>query len=92
MPSVVLTAAERNIAARYCRLWARWLAAERMIEEPDAGRQAHETSKTLTVALLRMEQEMGLTPAARTRLQSPTEADKADPYETLLNARLHIAG
>ncbi len=80
----VLTLADRNALARYCRLWSRWRKAEAFIDEKgemfplraEDGKVkcfmqwpqvaiAHKLAQQLT----RLEQEFGLTPSARARIQ-----------------------
>ena len=80
----VLTRADGNALARYCRLWSRWRKAEAFIDEKgdmfplrgDDGKVkcfqqwpqvaiAHKLAQQLT----RLEQEFGLTPSARARIQ-----------------------
>lgn len=79
----VLTRIDRNALIRYCRSWVRWRKAEMFIErkgevyslKDDKGNFkcvqqwpqvaiAHKLGLTLT----RLEQEFGMTPAARTRI------------------------
>ena len=80
----VLTKIDGNALARYCRLWARWRKAEAFIDKhgdmfpikDEAGKlrcmqqwpQVAIASK-LAQQLTRLEQEFGMTPAARTRIQ-----------------------
>lgn len=88
----VLTKADANALARYCRFWSRWRKAEDFIDEhgevyplkDDAGNVkcvqqwpqvsiAHKLAQLLT----RLEQEFGLTPSARARLQmTPVAAEQ----------------
>jgi P27 family predicted phage terminase small subunit len=80
----VLTRIDVNALARYCRLWSRWRRAEKFIEEkgevytlrdekgnvrcvqqfPQVG-----IANKLAQQLTRLEQEFGMTPSARTRIQ-----------------------
>jgi P27 family predicted phage terminase small subunit len=80
----VLTKADGNTLSRYCRLWSRWRKAEAFIDQhgevyplkDDAGNvkcvqqwpQVAIANK-LAQQLTRLEQEFGLTPSARARLQ-----------------------
>ena len=80
----VLTRVDGNALARYCRLWSRWRKAESFIEEKgemyplrdDKGGvkcfmqwpQVAIAAK-LAQQLTRLEQEFGMTPSARSRLQ-----------------------
>lgn len=71
----VFTRADRNALTRYCVLWARWRTAEEAIEEKGStsgGRLIPEVrlAGELAAALLRLEQEFGLTPSARTRIHA----------------------
>ena len=90
----VLTKVDQNALGRYCRFWARWRKAEQFIDQhgdmyplkDDQGRtkcfqqwpQVAIAAK-LAQQLTRLEQEFGLTPAARTRIhvaqQEGREAD-----------------
>ena len=80
----VLTRIDGHALARYCRLWSRWRKAESFIEEKgemyplrdDNGRvkcfmqwpQVAIANK-LAQQLTRLEQEFGMTPSARARIQ-----------------------
>ena len=80
----VLTTIDGNALARYCRLWSRWRKMEAFIEskgemyplKDDGGRvkcfaqwpQVAIANK-LAQQLTRLEQEFGMTPASRTRIQ-----------------------
>ncbi len=86
----VLTRADRNALTRYCVLWSRWRAAEETIQRgqtipiyDDAGKLIDvkmipqvKLAGELAVVLLRLEQEFGLTPSARTRIHA--EQQKAE--------------
>jgi len=80
----VLTRVDGNALSRYCRLWTRWRKAEAFIDDKgemyplkdDKGAVkcfmqwpqvaiAHKLAQQLT----RLEQEFGMTPASRTRIQ-----------------------
>lgn len=83
----VLTRIDANALSRYCRLWSRWRKAEAFIQErgdmyplkDDAGKvkcfqqwpQVAIATK-LAAQLTRLEQEFGMTPSARTRIQIQT--------------------
>lgn len=92
----VLTKADGNALARYCRLWSRWRKAEDFIDEhglvyplkDDAGNVkcvqqwpqvavAHKLAQQLT----RLEQEFGLTPSSRARLQMPAASAHAPDHD-----------
>lgn len=85
----VLTRIDRNVLARYCRTWSRWREAEKFLDahgttyalKDESGRVrcmmqfpqvaiAHKLCQQLT----RMEQELGMTPSARTRINAATQA------------------
>jgi len=96
----VLTAIDRNPLARYCTLWARWRKLSLILQQQpevyeltnDKGQvrcwqQRPEVSivNQLSQLLLRLEQEFGLTPAARPRIQVEGGKDqKQDPLLELL--------
>ena len=80
----VLTRIDGNALARYCRLWSRWRKAEAFIDEKgemyplrdERGQVKYfqqwpqvAIAHKLALQLSRLEQELGMTPAARTRLQ-----------------------
>ncbi len=80
----VLTRLDGNALARYCRLWSRWRKAEAFLDEKgemyplrdEKGQVKYfqqwpqvAIAHKLALQLTRLEQELGMTPAARTRLQ-----------------------
>lgn len=82
----VLTEVDGMALERYCVAFARWRECERVIDEQgavmefakDGGTYAQQRpevgiSNKLATMLLRLEQEFGLTPAARARLRTETE-------------------
>ena len=89
----VLTRIDCNALSRYCRLWSRWRKAEAFIQEKgdmypikdESGRvkcfqqwpQVAIASK-LSQQLTRLEQEFGMTPSARTRIQIVPPAAPVD--------------
>ena len=92
----VLTLVDQGAVARYCHLWVRWRAAEDFIKKhgeiyplkDDKGRTKCvqpwpqvATANKLAQQLTRLEQEFGLTPAARTRIHvkpaAPIDSSKA---------------
>jgi P27 family predicted phage terminase small subunit len=91
----VLTRIDGNALARYCHFWSRWRKAEQFIAErgemyplkDEAGNVRYvqawpqvAIANKLAQQLLRLEQEFGLTPAARTRIQvSGNEQRPMDP-------------
>lgn len=83
----VLSRIDGNALGRYCRLWTRWRKAEDFIDKHgDMYPLKDETGQVkyfqqwpqvaiaskLAQNLTRLEQEFGMTPSARTRLQMPT--------------------
>lgn len=102
----ILTRADRNALARYCQAYARWKRAELFLQKngdiyplkDDNGRVrcfiawpqvaiANKLGQTLT----RLEQEFGLTPSARTRIEPVGHRPVADDEESRLLLQL-IAG
>ena len=80
----VLTKADGNALARYCRIWSRWRKAEDFIDEhglvyplkdDDGNVKCVQQWPQVSIAnklaqqLTRLEGEFGLTPSARARLQ-----------------------
>lgn len=88
----VLTKADRNALTRYCVLWSRWRAAEEVIHKgqtiPIKNAKGElvdvkmipqvKLASELSGQLLRLEQEFGLTPSARTRIHAE-QHKAADP-------------
>jgi len=88
----VLTRIDGNALARYCRLWTRWRKAEAFIDDrgemyplkDDNGKvkcfaqwpQVAMASK-LALQLTRLEQEFGMTPSARARIQLAPQKQEA---------------
>lgn len=81
----VLTRIDGNALARYCRTWSRWRKAEAFIQEKgemyplrdDDGKVKYfqqwpqvAIANKLAIQLTRLEQEFGMTPSARARLQA----------------------
>lgn len=95
----VLTRIDGNALTRYCQLWARWKKAELFIQKngevyplkDESGRikclmpfpQVSIASK-LAQQLTRLEQEFGLTPSARTRINIETAGEPADELREFL--------
>lgn len=95
----ILTMADANVLARYCRLWSRWRRAEDFIEQygntypikDDSGAVRYLAqfpevgiAGKLAQQLTRLEQELGLTPSARSRVsvapprpQAPADSEQA---------------
>src|SRR6266404_4941253 len=80
----VLSPIDGNALARYCRLWSRWRKAEAFIDQrgeiyplKDEGGQVKcfqqwpqvAIASKLALQLTRLEQEFGMTPSARSRIQ-----------------------
>jgi P27 family predicted phage terminase small subunit len=103
----ILTAIDRNALARYCTLWARWRKLSIVLEKTaetypllnDQGQircwqQRPEVSivNQLSQLLLRLEQEFGLTPAARPRIDAGPKDQPQDPLQALLNRQQKVTG
>jgi P27 family predicted phage terminase small subunit len=98
----VLTRIDGNALARYCRLWSRWRKAEAFIEQKGdmyplrdekGGIKCFQQWPQVAIAnklaqqLTRLEQEFGMTPSARARLNLTTQAperanDKSRFFDT----------
>jgi P27 family predicted phage terminase small subunit len=87
----ILTRLDGHALARYCQLWARWRQAEEflatngdthLVRNADgqvAGVRAYPQVKIaaqLAEQLLRIEQQFGMTPSARTRLVAPQPTEQ----------------
>ena len=69
----VLGRSDANIVARYARLWSRWrrTEADAAIAEGESLRERLEVrANGLAALLLKLEESLGLTPSARTRVRS----------------------
>ncbi len=79
----LLTSIDGHVLARYCQLWSRWRAAELFIKQhgdtyPIKNSQGQviafkafpqtKIAQQLAEALLRLEQQIGLTPSVRSRI------------------------
>lgn len=92
----VVTQADRNALARYCQTWARWKKAEEFIQKygetyPLKDEKGNvkcfmpwpqvSISNQMSQTLTRLEQEFGLTPSARTRINvnnvAPVDPERA---------------
>lgn len=77
-------APDANAVARYARLWVRWRQADTFIQKYGESYPLYDKNgkpkcfmpfpqvaiiNKLSILLLRLEQEFGMTPAARTRIQ-----------------------
>lgn len=84
---------DEHALARYCQLWARWKAAEQYLQahgETYPIRNAKGEVKyiqqvpqvgiasSLSQQLTRLEQEFGMTPSSRSRIQVPTSKPATD--------------
>ena len=89
----VLCKIDGNALSRYCHLWARWRRAEAFIREKgdmfplkdDQGQikcfqqwPQVAIAHRLALLLTRSEQEFGMTPSARTRIQLPEGRERKD--------------
>jgi P27 family predicted phage terminase small subunit len=90
-PTRVLTRADGKTLARYCEYFVRWKAACAFLEKngevytlkDDAGNvkcvmpwpQVSQYHKCATM-LLKIEEQFGMTPSSRSRIQVPSEDDK----------------
>lgn len=88
----VLTEADRNALARYCKLWMEWRKCQQFIDrngttympKDDCGKPKGKLMKfpqvdyslKLSTQLLRLEQEFGLTPAARSNVRVENMANE----------------
>jgi len=98
----VLTRIDGNALARYCRTWSRWRKAEAFIDEhgemyplkDESGRVKYmqqwpqvAISHKLAQQLTRLEQEFGMTPSARSRIQldAPATVDSTNPAAKYVN-------
>ena len=103
----VLTRIDRNALARYCRTWARWRKAEAFIDkhgemyplkdeagQPRCFQQWPQVAiaNKLAQQLTRLEQEFGMTPASRTRIQLPVRPAEPDEFDNFLNNQGRFAG
>jgi len=94
---------DANVAARYARLWVRWMQNDLHIQKYGETYPIHDklgkvtclmpfpqvtNVNKLSVLLLRIEQEFGMTPAARTRIQ----VDIPEPVEPEGKSRFFKAG
>jgi P27 family predicted phage terminase small subunit len=98
----VLTRIDGNALARYCRLWSRWRKAEAFLDQhgevyplkDENGRVKYlqqwpqvAIASKLAHLLTRLEQEFGMTPSARTRIQvEPRTAEKTSEKSRFFNA------
>lgn len=93
----VLTRIDGNALARYCKLWARWRKAEAFLDKngevyplrDEKGKVKYlaqfpqvSIAANLAQQLTRLEQEFGLTPSARTRIQVDPGLPVSDPVKS----------
>lgn len=98
----VLTAADESALMRYARFLSRWIAAERkLIEhgdtfEDDKGnsvaRPEVRISNDMHDRLLRLEQQFGLTPSARTRIRAEHAPEKKRDGDKKSKGRFFAGG
>lgn len=96
----LLTEIDINPLARYCRVWARWRAAEEVIDvsgptcdvlDKDGRikyvqqRPEVNIAANLLTQLLKLEQEFGMSPSSRARVRATTPDDLANPFAEFLN-------
>ena len=89
----VLTKADGHALSRYCVLWGRWRKAEEFLQSRGDSYLAKDSDGNvkglrpypqvrmagqLAEQLLRLEQQFGLTPSARTRIEVPHQARQQD--------------
>jgi len=80
----ILSLIDTNALARYCQLWSRWIKAEQFLQKygdtyPLKGEDGTvkcimpfpqvAIAQKLSLALTKLEQEFGMTPSARSRIQ-----------------------
>jgi P27 family predicted phage terminase small subunit len=109
----VLSRIDSNALVRYCRSWSRWIRAEQFIEKHGecyplkdgngktkclAAFPQVATANKLGMLLTKLEQEFGMTPSARTRIDLPGQALEYDelldgtPFQRFLaEGRAHDA-
>jgi P27 family predicted phage terminase small subunit len=88
----VLTRVDGNALARYCRLWTRWRKAEAFIDKhgeiyplkDESGKVKYmqqfpqvAIAAKLAQQLTKLEQEFGMTPSARSRIQIDARTEAA---------------
>ena len=104
----LLTTADAGICARYCRLMSKYIAAEEFMQKNgetdvvrnDAGRiqrvgKFPQVDMAIKYAdqLLRIEQQLGLSPSARTSIRLPKDKDVNKDKLRFFNGRLSkVAG
>ncbi len=86
----LLASADANALARYCTLWARWRKAEEFLRQHgethlvkggDGGVRGLAPYPQVRIAamlaeqLLRLEQHFGMTPSARSRIETPSHGE-----------------
>src|SRR5262245_34316505 len=94
----ILAEIDRALLAAYCEAWAEFAAVSADLEktsrlvETDKGNVIQSPlvgiRNRAAERLLRLAAQFGMSPAARTRINAPTEdepAEEEDPFEALLN-------
>lgn len=90
----ILSKADRSVIAAYCQAWQRWLEFEKAIDEhgstfvTDKGyvcqRPEVAMAKNQAALLRALAGELGLSPAARSRVEVPEKPPEKDKTEELL--------
>ena len=98
----LLTRVDRAALAAYCQAWARFVEAQRVLDEKgmtfetNNGYVSQRPEVTISNKMWQVIKsyliEFGLTPASRSRLQVKSEKDEADPFEAFLSRRREGAG
>lgn len=104
----VLTKIDGNALARYCRTWSRWRKAEEFIDKNGEAYPLRDAdgkvkylqqwpqvaiAHKLALQLTRLEQEFGMSPSARSRIQAetPSTIDQSDPAWKYISPHLRVA-
>ena len=74
----VLTRADRNALARYCSVYAEWVEVTKVVRSGDCTPGERSWMLKGADTLGRLEQQFGLTPASRTRLQTIDDDDATE--------------
>ena len=96
----LLSGLDRGVFAAYCQAWARWREAEELLEKHGltyeytnkagevntVNRPEVVTAHKYLLAMTRAAQEMGFSPASRSRVRVDLQKE-ADDMERLLNGR-----
>src|SRR3954468_3976728 len=97
----ILSRIDANALVRYCRSWSRWIRAEQFIEKHGecyplkdgngktkclAAFPQVASANKLGMLLTKLEQEFGMTPSARTRIEVPAVLDMDEEDRRMLDA------